>query len=141
MVIAKGKEMNALSALDRPVSDGGAPCTWFLPGAEPRTARKRWIAGHLNARGTLVVDAGAAAALSRGSSLLPAGVVAIDGDFQRGDVLVVRAEDGRELARGLSAYAVEDARRIMGRHSQHTAEILGYRGRAEMIHRDDLVLS
>jgi glutamate 5-kinase len=141
MVIAKGKRMNALSALDRPVSDGGAPCTWFLPGAEPRTARKRWIAGHLNARGTLVVDAGAAAALGRGSSLLPAGVVAIDGDFQRGDVLVIRAVDGRELARGLSAYAAEDARRIMGHHSQHTAEILGYRGRAEMIHRDDLVLS
>jgi glutamate 5-kinase len=141
MVIAKGKRMNALSALDRPVSDGGAPCTWFLPGAEPRTARKRWIAGHLNARGTLVVDDGAAAALGRGSSLLPAGVVSIDGDFQRGDVLVVRARDGRELARGLSAYAVEDARRIMGHHSQDTADILGYRGRAEMIHRDDLVLS
>ena len=88
-----------------------------------------------------MVDDGAAAALSRGSSLLPAGVVSVDGDFQRGDVLVIRAQDGRELARGLSAYAVEDARRIMGHHSQDTAEILGYRGRAEMIHRDDLVLS
>ncbi|QQP88555.1 glutamate 5-kinase [Skermanella sp. TT6] len=141
MVIAKGKRMNALSALDAPAAGGGAPCTWFLPGAEPRTARKRWIAGHLNARGTLVVDAGAAAALARGSSLLPAGVVSVDGDFQRGDAVVVRAADGRELARGLTAYAADDARLIMGHHSQDTAEILGYQGRTEMIHRDDLVLS
>ncbi|WP_084164979.1 glutamate 5-kinase [Skermanella stibiiresistens] len=141
MVIAKGKRMNALSALDRPASEGGAPCTWFVPGAEPRTARKRWIAGHLNARGSLVVDTGAAAALARGSSLLPAGVVSIEGDFQRGDAVVIRSKDGRELARGLIAYAAEDARRIMGHHSQETAEILGYQGRTELIHRDDLVLS
>jgi glutamate 5-kinase len=141
MVIAKGKRMNALSGLDRPAAEGGAPCTWFLPGAEPRTARKRWIAGHLMTCGTLVVDEGARAALQRGSSLLPAGVVAVEGNFDRGDPVVVRGQDGREVARGLSAYSADDARCIMGHRSRQIAELLGYDGRDEIIHRDDLVLS
>jgi glutamate 5-kinase len=141
MVIAKGKRMNALSGLNRPAAEGGAPCTWFLPGAEPRTARKRWIAGHLMTCGTLVVDEGARAALQRGSSLLPAGVVAVEGNFDRGDPVVVRGQDGREVARGLSAYSAGDARCIMGHRSRQIAELLGYDGRDEIIHRDDLVLS
>ncbi|HSK40829.1 MAG TPA: glutamate 5-kinase [Arenibaculum sp.] len=141
MVIAKGKRMHALEALSSPPDDGGAPCTWFLPPAEPRTARKRWIAGHLKAAGTLFVDDGAATALLRGTSLLPKGVVAVEGDFDRGDLVAVRSADGREVARGLSAYSAADARLILGHHSQKITDILGYRGRDEMIHRDDLVLS
>jgi glutamate 5-kinase len=141
MVIAKGKRMNPLSALDLPPGEGGAPCTWFVPPAEPRTARKRWIAGHLKASGLLVVDEGAEAALRRGSSLLPKGVVAVEGNFERGDLVIVRGHEGREIARGLVAYAAEDACRIIGHHSQDIARILGYPGRDEIVHRDDLVLS
>ena len=140
MVIARGKNLHALSALDRPTTDGGALCTWFLPSAEPLTARKRWVAGHLNVAGSLVVDEGALSALGRGGSLLPAGVVAVEGHFQRGDLVLVRDRHGREVARGLVAYAVDDARRIAGRRSGDIETILGYRGRDELIHRDDLVL-
>ncbi len=140
MVIAKGKGMHALSALERPVAEGGALCTWFLPSAEPLTARKRWIAGHLNTGGSVIVDTGALVALTRGGSLLPAGVTAVDGDFQRGDLVAVRDGQGREVARGLAAYAAGDARLIRGRRSGEIEAILGYRGRDEMIHRDDLVL-
>ncbi|MBI1206626.1 MAG: glutamate 5-kinase [Azospirillum sp.] len=139
MVIAKGRRPNPLAALETPAEDGGAPCTWFLPSAEPRTARKRWIAGHVSPAGAVYVDAGAAAALGRGKSLLPAGITAVDGSFERGDLVVVRDPAGREVARGLSAYAADDARRIIGRRSAEIAAILGFRGRDEMIHRDDLV--
>jgi glutamate 5-kinase len=140
MVIARGMSLNALSALERPAAAGGARCTWFLPSAEPLTARKGWIAGHLQVAGVLVVDEGALAALGRGGSLLPAGVVAVDGRFQRGELVAVRDRQGREAARGLIAYAAEDARRLAGRRSGEIETILGYRGRDEMIHRDDLVL-
>ncbi|HWJ06977.1 MAG TPA: PUA domain-containing protein, partial [Steroidobacteraceae bacterium] len=90
--------------------------------------------------GTLHVDAGAALALRGGKSLLPAGVTSVDGRFDRGDAVVVRDVDGVEIARGLSAYSSEDARRACGRRSQELEAILGYRGRDEIIHRDDLVL-
>ncbi|MEI6985991.1 MAG: glutamate 5-kinase [Rhodospirillaceae bacterium] len=141
MVIAKGKRFNALSALDRTVAAGGAPCTWFLPLAEPLTARKRWIAGHLNSGGDLVVDDGALKALGQGKSLLPAGIIAVEGSFMRGDLVRVCDCRGREVARGLSSYAADDARRIAGRRSGDIEAILGFRGRDEMIHRDDLVLA
>jgi glutamate 5-kinase len=141
MAIAKGKRMNPLSALDRPSGEGGAPCTWFLPAGEPLTARKRWIAGHLAPAGTLVIDEGAVAALRRGTSLLPKGVIGVEGEFERGDLVAVRTAEGRVVARGLSAYSAADARLILGHHSQEIAEILGWRGRDEMIHRDDLVLA
>ncbi|MFQ5971981.1 MAG: glutamate 5-kinase [Alphaproteobacteria bacterium] len=128
---------------DRPLRavDHGARCTWFLPLAEPQTARKQWIAGTLRPVGDVVVDPGAARALAAGKSLLPAGVTAIRGHFQRGDTVVVRTPDGRELARGLVAYSSEDARLIKGHKSNEIEALLGYRGREEMIHRDDLVLS
>jgi glutamate 5-kinase len=100
MVIALGKPLAPLARIEE-----GAPATWFLPAAEPRTARKRWIAATLAPAGSLVVDDGAAAALGRGKSLLPAGVVAVEGSFERGDCVAVRRRDGSELARGLSAYA------------------------------------
>ena len=104
------------------------------------TARKRWIAGSLEPRGTLTVDAGAVAALRSGRSLLPAGVIRVDGRFARGDAVVVRGPDGSEVGRGLVAYDAEDAERIKGRSSSDIVLILGLEGRAEMIHRDDLVI-
>lgn len=140
MVIAKGKRMNPLAALEQRPEDGGALCTWFLPSAEPTSARKAWIAGHVNATGVLVVDDGAMRALSHGASLLPAGVAAVQGEFDRGDVVIVRTQEGREVARGLVAYSADDARKILRHKSTEIPEILGYRGRDEMIHRDDLVV-
>jgi glutamate 5-kinase len=136
MAIAKGESLHPLQAIEK-----GARVTWFLSSAEPRTARKRWIAGTLNPVGMLTIDDGAAKALRRGTSLLPAGVVEIDGRFERGDAVVVRTREGREIARGLSAYSSEDARAIAGHKSGEIETILGYRGRDEMIHRDDLVVT
>ena len=118
----------------------GARCTWFLPAPEGRSARKRWIAGALAPLGVLTVDAGAARALGAGRSLLPAGVRAVEGSFERGDPVLVRGPDGAELARGLTAYASADAARIAGHHSDEIEAILGWRGRDEIVHRDDLVL-
>ena len=129
--------------IERPLKafDGAATCTWFVPQGEPRTARKRWIAASLNPVGTIAVDGGAAKALAAGKSLLPAGVVGVEGTFERGDPVVVRDDGGAELARGLCAYSSDDAGRIKGLKSSETEAVLGYRGREEMIHRDDLVLS
>ncbi len=135
MVITDGRAPHPLKRLD-----DGAPGTWFLPQANPKTARKRWIAGSLKPTGTLVLDDGAAKALKKGKSLLPVGVTAVEGTFQRGDAVTVRSADGVELARGLSAYSAADARRIMGHKTSEIERLLGYRGRDEMIHRDDLVV-
>ena len=136
MVIASGRVDHPLRA----VADG-ARCTWFLTPANPVTARKKWIAGSLEPKGTLTIDAGAVAALRRGKSLLPAGVTAIEGGFARGDAVIIRGPDGAEIARGLCAYDVEDAQKIRGRPSADIAAVLGFDGRAEMVHRDDLVIS
>ena len=136
MVIADGRAMHPLAAID-----AGARATWFLSQVAPLTARKRYIAGSLNPAGSLVLDNGARRALAHGKSLLPAGVTAVEGDFRRGDAVVVRALDGAEVARGLTAYSAADARRIIGHKSREIEAILGYRGREELIHRDDLVLT
>ncbi|HUN98928.1 MAG TPA: glutamate 5-kinase [Bradyrhizobium sp.] len=135
MLIASGKIEHPLQA----IADGGR-CTWFLTPANPVTARKRWIAGSLEPKGTLTIDAGAVAALRAGKSLLPAGVVRIEGQFARGDAVVVRDPDGHEIGRGLVAYDADDAEKIKGRSSPDVMVILGISGRAEMIHRDDLVI-
>ncbi len=135
MAIALGKQDRPLAAMEQ-----GARCTWFLPEPTGRSARKRWIAGSLAPLGALVVDDGAARALARGSSLLPAGVRAVEGEFRRGDPVSVRDQAGAELARGLSAYDSADAAKIAGHRSDELEEILGWRGRDEVIHRDDLVL-
>ena len=135
MLIASGKIEHPLQA----IADGGR-CTWFLTPANPVTARKRWIAGSLEPKGTLTIDAGAVAALRAGKSLLPAGVIRIDGQFARGDAVVVRGPDTHEIGRGLVAYDAEDAEKIKGRSSPDVMAILGISGRAEMIHRDDLVV-
>jgi len=132
----------AVGQVDHPLQSllDGARCTWFLPAPEGRSARKRWILGTLEPQGALIVDAGAAKALAQGRSLLPAGVRALDGAFGRGDAVVVQGPDGAKLARGLSAYSSADAARIIGHKSQEIETILGWRGRDELIHRDDLVL-
>lgn len=134
MAITDGKPANALALLE-----DGAHCTWFLPASEPLTARKRWIAGAVAAAGTITIDDGAVAALRAGKSLLPAGITRVEGIFDRGDAIVVKTADGRIAGRGLSAYSSADAALIMGRKSRDIEDILGYRGRDEMIHRDDLV--
>jgi glutamate 5-kinase len=135
MLIASGKIAHPLQA----IADGGR-CSWFLTPANPVTARKRWIAGSLEPKGTLTIDAGAVSALRAGKSLLPAGVIRVDGAFARGDAVVVRGPDTHEVGRGLVAYDAEDAEKIKGRASSDITSILGIGGRAEMIHRDDLVM-
>jgi glutamate 5-kinase len=134
MVITDGKPADALTRLE-----AGARCTWFLPASEPLTARKRWIAGAVDTTGAITIDDGAVAALRAGKSLLPAGVTQVDGTFDRGDAIVIKAMDGRIAGRGLSAYSSTDALLIMGRKSRDIENLLGYRGRDEMIHRNDLV--
>jgi glutamate 5-kinase len=136
MVIASGVVAHPLKA----IADSGR-CTWFLTPSTPAKARKTWIAGSLEPKGALVIDAGAVAALQRGKSLLPAGVRRVEGAFSRGDAVLVRGPDGREIGRGLSAYDAEDAVKIAGRSSGDIPTILGFSGRTEMIHRDDLVLA
>jgi glutamate 5-kinase len=136
VIIAKGDELHPLRALE-----AGAKTTLFVPRVSPAAARKRWIAGGLSATGTITIDEGAERALASGRSLLPAGVISVDGRFDRGDAVIVRAHSGRELARGLIAYNTEEARQLAGRRTVEIEAILGYRGRDEMIHRDDLALT
>jgi glutamate 5-kinase len=135
MVIASGRIDHPLRAIAN-----GASCTWFLTPANPVAARKKWIAGSLEPRGAIMIDAGAVRALRTGKSLLPAGVIRIEGEFERGDAVVVRGPDGSEVGRGLIAYDAADAEKIRGRSSADIMLILGYTGRAEMIHRDDLAI-
>ncbi len=135
MYIASGTVLHPIAAIEQ-----GARTTCFVAEDTPRSARKKWIAGGLSVQGTYVVDAGAQAALNRGTSLLPAGVTGVEGQFDRGDLVSIRAPDGRELGRGLSAYSSDDAHRIIGHKSSEIAEILGYSGRDEIVHRDELVL-
>ncbi len=135
MAIALGNPDHPLAALE-----AGARCTWFLPDTADHSARKRFILGTLHPAGQYTLDAGAVKALATGRSLLPAGVRDIGGSFERGDVVEVLAPDGRPLGRGLTAYASTDAARIIGRRSAEIEAILGWRGRDELIHRDDLVL-
>jgi glutamate 5-kinase len=118
----------------------GARCTWFVPTSTPAAARKQWIAGTLKPAGSIMIDAGALKALQEGKSLLPAGVVATRGRFDRGDTVSVLGPDGNEYARGISAYSDSDAARILGRRSSEIESLLGFRGRDEMIHRDDLAI-
>ncbi|MCF6200402.1 MAG: glutamate 5-kinase [Hyphomicrobiaceae bacterium] len=135
MLIASGQGNHPVSAL----FEGGRH-TWFHAHGNPVTSRKRWIAGGLESCGELIIDEGAATALQRGKSLLPAGITSLSGDFGRGDVVIIRDPEGREVARGLCAYGIEDAAKIIGRHSKEISALLGYQGRAAMIHRDDMVL-
>ena len=114
--------------------------TVFLARRDAPSPRKRWLAGRIRVDGTLTVDAGALAALKDGASLLPVGVVRVEGDFARGDVVDIRGEDGRVAARGLVRYDASDARRICRRKTADIAGILGYAPRSAMVHMDDMVL-
>jgi glutamate 5-kinase len=135
MIIASGHVDHPLRRIA-----GGEKCTWFLAPTNPVTARKRWISGTLEVRGALVVDVGAVSALRAGKSLLPAGVKGVEGRFQRGDAVRIVGTDGHEIGRGIVAYDASDAERIAGRNSREIEAILGFAGRAEMIHRDDMAL-
>lgn len=132
MAIAEGSALAPLSALAE-----GARATWFLPEGDPHLARKRWIAA-MKPRGEITVDAGAARALATGKSLLPAGITGVTGDFGRGDPVAIISPEGTRLALGLIRYSAEDARAIAGHQSGEIAQILGYQGRAALIHRDDM---
>jgi glutamate 5-kinase len=136
VIITKGESLHPLGNIR-----DGARHTVFRATTTPAAARKRWIAGVLKPEGVLVIDEGAVKALSEGKSLLPAGIRQVDGRFERGDAVLVRDRQGREIARGLAAYNASDAERIAGKRTVEIEAILGYRGRDEMIHRDDLALT
>ena len=134
MAITLGTQHKPLTKL----VNGGA-ATWFLPETDPQAARKRWISA-MKTKGHIVVDAGAAAALGRGKSLLPAGIADVSGDFGRGDPVAILGPDNRPLGVGLSRYTAAEAELIKGQQSGSIEKILGYPGRAALIHRDDMVL-
>lgn len=137
-VIASGREDDVLLRL-KAAEDLG---TLLVPEQTPMAARKQWIAGHLQARGILTLDAGAVKALvSGGKSLLPAGVKAVEGEFSRGEMVVLVDESGMVMARGLVNYGIEDAVRIIGKPSGDIVEVLGFMGEEELVHRDNLVLA
>lgn len=135
LCIAKGAQPHPLRKIEE-----GARCTWFVPSGTPLAMRKQWIAGTLKPAGAIAVDAGAVRALMQGKSLLPAGVTRTLGRFDRGDTVSIIGPDGVEVARGISAYSDSDAVRIIGRKSAEIEQLLGFRGRDEIVHRDDLVL-
>jgi glutamate 5-kinase len=135
MVICDGRPLGPLSKLR-----DGARSTLFHAGASPLTARKQWIAGALSPKGCLTVDAGALGALRRGRSLLPAGVVAVEGEFERGDLIAIHNQAGAVIGHGLSAYSAGDANIICGHKSREIEALLGYRGRDEIVHADNLVM-
>jgi glutamate 5-kinase len=134
LCIASGHRIHPLAAIE-----DGERCSWFLPSTTPVASRKQWIAGTLKPLGRLAVDAGAAEALRRGKSLLPAGVIDVSGQFGRGDTVSVQYE-GIEIARGLVAYHASECVLIAGKRSSEIENLLGYVGREEVIHRDDLVV-
>ncbi len=133
--IASGKDRHPLQALA-----DGAPCTRIAPDGTPAAARKQWLAGMLEVRGELQLDAGAGDALRAGKSLLAVGIAAVRGEFERGDVVTLSASTGAEIGRGLAAYASTEVAGIRGCRSDEVAARLGYRGTAVVVHRDDLVL-
>ena len=133
MAIALGSELHPLTRMEK-TGEG----TWFLADKSPISARKAWIGGAIKPRGTLVLDAGAVKALEKGKSLLPAGIRAVKGSFERGDAVTLEDENGLFLGKGLTAYNARDAKAIAGKHSNEIESILGYHGQDEIIHRDDL---
>ena len=136
MVIARGQGQHPLAALE----NASERRTWFCPLEHPLSARKKWIAGHVTSAGSVIIDDGAVAALAAGRSLLPAGITAVSGSFDQGDVISVLGSGGALIARGLSGYAASDLAQIIGCQTSEIANILGFDGREEIIHRDDLVI-
>lgn len=137
-VIAWGREPDALIRL----THGDAIGTLLIAQTQKNQARKQWMADHLQMRGAVIVDAGAAAKVrDEGKSLLPIGMVQVEGEFSRGDVIAVRDEAGQEIARGLANYASAEARLLCRKPSSEFERLLGYAAEPEMLHRDNLVLS
>ncbi|MCT4609022.1 MAG: glutamate 5-kinase [Pelagimonas sp.] len=134
MVICHGADLYPLKRLEE-----GCAATWFTPQLDPHAARKRWISA-MKPQGEVIVDEGAAVALRAGKSLLPAGLRGVEGDFGRGDPISIRCTTGETLGQGLSRYTAPEARAIAGHKSQDIEEILGYPGRAVLIHRDDMAV-
>jgi glutamate 5-kinase len=135
MVIASGKTLNPISVLR-----SGGKSSWFKANGTPVTSRKKWIAGQLGVTGALHLDGGAERALRSGRSLLPAGIKHISGQFDRGDIVGLINVDGYEIGRGVVAYDSKHAQIICGKQSADIARLLGFEGRSEMVHRDDLAL-
>ncbi|MEM6482467.1 MAG: glutamate 5-kinase, partial [Pseudomonadota bacterium] len=134
MAITAGAVLHPLQAL----ADGAA-ATWFRAQGDPRQKRKQWIAA-MKPKGEVLVDAGAADALRRGSSLLPAGVTGVRGTFARGDAVYLVSVTGQSLGQGLVRYDASDAARIVGRRTDEIAEVLGYPARGPLVHRDDMAI-
>ncbi len=133
MAIAPGTAQHPLATL----GDGGR-ATWFSSSTRPQLARKHWIAAAVHLPGAVIIDDGAAHALAEGKSLLPAGVTALEGSFERGDTIGIKAADGTLLAKGITGYGAEETRHILGKKTDAIAGILGYIYRSTLIHRDDL---
>jgi glutamate 5-kinase len=140
MIVARGNVMHPLKILIDNQRNDRAACTRFIAKGSPLSARKHWIAGSLHPAGSITIDDGALSALKSGKSLLPAGVVAVEGQFARGDAVLIRNQQGMVMGRGLISYSAEDARRIKGKQSKDIEAILGFKRRDVLIHRDDMVL-
>jgi glutamate 5-kinase len=136
MLIASGKNFNPIQAI---IEGGKATC--FIAKTSPHLARKKWIAGMLVPNGNIYIDDGASKALKSGRSLLPAGIINADGQFERGDAVLIFDSLNNEVARGLTAYSVGETQTIKGKNTDEIENVLGYRGRSACIHRDDLVLT
>ena len=136
MIICNGQSPGPLTRLQT-----GAKHTLFTPMQSPHTARKQWIAGSLTPKGKICIDDGAVTALESGRSLLPAGVISVTGQFDRGDLIELENDAGVVIGHGLSSYGSDDAMMICGHKSDEIETVLGYRGRDEMVHADNLVMS
>lgn len=137
LIITNGRAKNALSSL---LSDENKKNTLFIAEKSDGNARKTWIQSHLNPKGNVVIDEGAEKALDKGGSLLPIGVRRVEGDFERGDVILIKNVYEDQIGIGVSAFSSQDAEMIVGKHGDEIPEILGYAGRTELIHRNDMVL-
>jgi len=135
MLITNGQEQHPLAKIDQ-----GKRCTWFLPKTTPNKARKNWLRHHLQPKGEVLINQGALTALLNGKSLLPAGIVAIQGDFYKGDIINILNPEHQVIARGLSHYSAQEARQIMSKQSHEIVDILGYSDNEEFIHRDNLAM-
>jgi len=136
MIIASGNNKNPLTSIQR-----GGNCTWFNPEKSIKNSLKVWLSGQLKPGGKIFLDRGAGNALLDGKSLLSAGILSIDGDFDKGDTLVIFNNKNLEIARGLSNYGSEDLNKIIGKKSEEIKDILGYMDKPEVIHRNNLVYS
>jgi glutamate 5-kinase len=134
MAITEGSVLSPLRALQK-----GANCTWFMAMGNPHDARKRWISS-MKPMGSITIDDGAVRALMQGKSLLPAGVIAVSGQFRRGDMVTILDKSGRDVGQGLAAYAAQEAKALIGCNSSQIEKILGYAGRSALVHRDDMAI-